>query len=302
MTPIEEWPADSLEDFNAALTALADRYEQTDPARSAERAATLAAQAAAVVARGVSHQAGLDWSALVARLLVLEANGLVDSGRGEQAGRVTHRAETVAARIRDWPTVAHAFAVRALWARAESRWEDALEAARAGLAHAGHAPVAAMLAGAEASALASIGNNAGAIETLAGARRLMLALPVEDHGRLGYSLDSYHPALFATVAAAVLVRAGALDEADADLLQARESVEREQATGLRSSVRLTAAHAAFARRDVDAAESATTEAVAVARAEGRPARWVVDGVAALAARASDYGRDWSGLVSSAAGV
>ncbi|MGF7234179.1 MAG: hypothetical protein ACQSGP_04345 [Frankia sp.] len=302
MTPVEEWSSESLDDFNAALIGLADRYEQTDPAHTATQAARLAEDAAVVAERGVSSQAGLDWSALIARLLLLEANGLVDSGHGEQANRVTHRAETVAARIRDWPTVAHAFAIRALWARTESRWEDALDAARQGLTYAGHSPVAAMLAGGEASALASLGDRESAIDTLGEAHRLMMALPSEDHGRLGYSLDAYHPALFATVASAVLVRLEALDAAAPHLLEARESVERAGATGLRSSVRFAEAEAAFVRHDLDAAEMSTTDAVAVALAAGRPARWIVDAVTTLAARARIYGQDWSGLVSSAEGV
>ncbi len=303
MTPLEPWPSDTLDDFNAALIDLADRYEQADPAHSADRAARLAEAAAVVAERGVSSQAGLDWSALIARLLVLEANGLVDSGHGEQANRVTHRAETVAARIRDWPTVAHAFAIRAMWARTESRWEDALELARHGLTYAGHAPVAAMLAGGEASALTSLGDRESAVEALDGAHRLMLALPAEDHGRLGYSLDAYHPALFATVASTVLVRLGALDAAAPHLLEAREGVEQAGATGLCSSVRFTEAEAAFVRNDVDTAEMWATDAVAVALAAGRPARWIVDAVTNLAGRArATYGQDWSGLVSSAGGV
>nr|MDT0666066.1 hypothetical protein [Micromonospora sp. DSM 115978] len=116
-------------------------------------------------------------------------------------------------------------------------------------------------------------------------------------GPMGYSLDAIHPGYLPTFGGAALVGAGSMDEGRARLDEAAEVFEAGYATGAMSAVRLYQASAALHRGDPDHGQALTTQALATSAV--RPARWLTDGIVALAGRARQRGADWSGLVAQA---
>ncbi len=291
--------AQDLAGLTTAMRTLADGYGSTTPAQTALQAWNLGRHVAA--SRGGPARAGHDWQALHSRTLVLEGNALVDAGDVSCGLRALTQAESVAASIGDWPTIAHAHAVRAMAARRLQRWKTALTLAVEGQRYAGNTPTAVMLAIAEAGARARLGDTVGTVATVGRAQELMNRIPAEKHGAPSYSLDSYHPALFATMAASALVLAGQIYAAAPFLTEARERAGSGRGhdrgvSGLAPLVHIICADAALRRPrpDVEEAEQHVTSAVAAS--SGRPAAWVSSEVAQLAGEAAHHGADWSDLV------
>ncbi|AEH10519.1 MULTISPECIES: hypothetical protein [Protofrankia] len=294
--------AQDLTGLTTAMRALVGGYGSTAPAQTALQAWNLGRHIAASQAGAVRTRH--DWQALHSRTLVLEGNALIDAGDICSGLRALTQAESVAASIGDWPTIAHAHAVRAMAARGLQRWRSALTLAVEGQRYAGNTPVAVMLAVAEAGARARLGDTLGTVATIGRAQELMSRLPAEKHGAPAYSLDSYHPALFVTMAASALVLAGQVYAAAPFLAEARERVGgvdgtegRDQGVGcLAPLVHVICADAALRRKrpDVDEAEHHVTGAVAAS--SGRPAAWMSSEVAQLADGAARHGADWSDLV------
>ncbi|WP_239335933.1 hypothetical protein [Frankia sp. CiP3] len=286
--------------LTGALQALVDGYGSTPPAQTALRAWNLSRHVGVSARWDESPAAGRDWQALHARILVLEGNALIDSGDAGCGVRVLSHAESVAERIGDWPTIAHAHAVLAMAARGQGRWLDALRLAQTGQRYAGGAPVAVMLAIAQASAMAHLGDTVGVVAAIGWAQKRMDRLPPAAHGTTAaYSLDSYHPALFATMAASALVLARQTYAAAPFLSEARERLndaDSPGAGGLTTLLDIVAADSALnrLRPDIDEAEQHITSAVAASA--GRPAAWLNAEVAQLARQAACHGADWSDLV------
>ncbi|SBW26154.1 hypothetical protein FDG2_4801 [Candidatus Protofrankia californiensis] len=295
--------AQDLAGLTTAMRALVDGYGSTAPAQTALQAWNLGRHVGA--SQGGSARAGHDWQALHSRTLVLEGNALVDAGDVSCGLRTLTQAESVAASIGDWPTIAHAHAVRAMAARRLQRWKTALTLAVEGQRYAGNTPAAVMLAVAEAGARARLGDTVGTVATVGRAQELMNRIPAEKHGTPSYSLDGYHPALFTTMAASALVLAGQIYAAAPFLTEARERVgsghghgrgHDKGVSGLAPLVYIICADAALrrARPDVEEAEQHVTGAVAASA--GRPAAWMSSEVAQLAGEAARHGADWSDLV------
>ncbi len=288
---------DNLARLGSAMQALVTGYGSTPPAQTALQAWNLSRHIGAMTRWGKNLHAGRDWQALHSRILVLEGNALIDAGDTASGIRALTHAEAVAELIGDWPTIAHAHAVRAMAARALERWQTALDLAREGQRYAGSSPVAVMLALGEASARARLGDTVGTVSTVGRAQELMDRLPTDAHGTPAYSLDSYHPTLFATMAASVLVLARQTYAAAPFLSEARERVgDSATSGGLTPLVHIVAADAALSRTRVDVEEAEQHVTNAVAASAGRPAAWVGAEVAHLAAQAARHGADWSDLV------
>jgi len=213
-----------LDDLTGQLRSIAAAYGTVPPAQTAVAAWSLERQVGVMSRWRVPRPRRTAWHALHARVLVLEGNALVDVGDIDCGARAIESAELLATRIGDWPTVAHTFAVRAMVARGNGDLPTALSLARQGSRYAGRAPVAVMLAVAEASATARMGDVAGTRDVLDRGRRVMERLPASAHGEPGYSLDSYHPAQFALMAASALVLAKDVTSAEPYLRTARAAI------------------------------------------------------------------------------
>jgi hypothetical protein len=250
---------------------------------------------------GVRSRQYRDRLALRARVLVLEGNARVDNGEIYYGLRALDTAETLASRIGDDPTVAHVFAVRALAARGRESWDQAFRLARMGQHYAGDAPVAINLLGAEAVALAAQGRGADAQEALHRGQFLMEKLSPDTYGHMTYSADTYHPALFATVAAGTMVRAGQLEAAQPHLDQAWDLVNAA-GPALASSLHMVETRRQLARErpDYDAATEEIVAAIASAP-PGWPPPWLTAGIADLAAQQTDPVRTrWAEIAYAAA--
>jgi hypothetical protein len=306
MSQIPDQRPDSvtLAQHQEELAQLAANYEKVPPAQSVVEGWALTHRAGTIGGMA-GRDLRPDWSAVTARAMVLEANALVDTGDRAEAARVAGHAAQLAARIGDEHTIAHAYAVRSAVAQSAGQWANAAQLAMKGQAHAGAAPIAVMLVVNQARAEAALGNLPGARESVKRGQALMSSQPSDTWGALGYSLDAYHPGMFATEAAATLVSVGRPGEAAPYLEQATEWVDaKPDATGLACYLRLIAARGAMhgTTMDLYAAREHLQEAVLIAESAGRPAAWLADGVAELARDAERHSHQWGDLVADARAV
>jgi hypothetical protein len=220
-----------LEQLSSDLRGIVASNGSVPPAQTAVAAWSLERQVGVMSRWRIPPAQRTAWQALHARVLVLEGNALIDVGDTAYGTRAIETAELLATRIGDWPTVAHTFAVRAMVARGRGDLPAALSLARVGRRYAGRSPVAVMLSVAEASATARMGHVADTREILDRGARVMARLPDSAHGNPGYSLDSYHPAQFALMAASALVLAKDVAGAEPFLRTARAAILPAAADG-----------------------------------------------------------------------
>lgn len=285
--------AETLQALETELTDLAAGYETAPPALSVARGWELAQRSSRLAEMNRRSKLYRAYMAVSTRALVLEANGLVDTRQDADARRVIGMAAALATHIDDRPTAAHAYAVEAQMHRNLKDWANGLRSAERGLTELAGAetPVAIMLAGAQASGRAALGDLPASRVAIARGDRIMARLPPAYHGPVGYSLDAYHPAMWSAARAEVFITAGLGQSAAEPLAEARARADDAVATGLQCSVRLLQAQAAMTRRkaDPDEARERAADAVLVAQTGSRPAPWLVACLAGLARQTEQHG-------------
>jgi hypothetical protein len=296
MTTSGDRSRDRLDDVEAALATLARRWETTPPADLVGRLRGMEREAI-VTSRGrMTHALRQQWRRTHGRVLVASAVAHSDCGLTSKAVVAARMAVVIARHVGDATTAAHAGVVLAeLAAYTFDDADDGLELAAAARAAAPTSYAAVLAMTTEANIRAGRGEPTSDVTALVRAADAVARTLAP--GPLGYSLDTIHPGYLPTFAGSALVGAGAIDEGRARLDEAAELFGSGRAPGALSAVRLYQASAALHRRDADQGQALTTQALATSAV--RPARWLTDGIGALAERARQLGADWSGLVAQA---
>jgi hypothetical protein len=295
MTPADR-SRDTLAEVEGRLRSLAQGWETTPPTVLVEKLGALERRARFMNRWRMVPDLRRDWQHFRARVLVMSATALGDTGVPVLAATAARHAGALAAQVGDTLTVAHAGVVRAeLEAYAFGHPERGLALAAAARAAAPDGYTAVLAMTAEANIRASRREPAdGILGVLRHAEAVQATLPA---GAAGYSLDGVHPGYLPVFGGAALIGAGEATRGRAWLEAAAELFDPIHASGAMSAIRLYQACAALWVRDLDEAQALATQALAVSAA--RPARWLSDGVVSLADSAGNAGEDWSELAEQA---
>jgi hypothetical protein len=237
-----------------------------------------------------------DWQQFHARVLVMSAAALGDSGGSTLAMTSARQAGALAGQVGDNVTVAHAGIVRAeLEAYTFGHPERGIALAAASRAAAPRSYTAVLALTAEANIRAGRSERLDEIVTVL--RHAEAVQATLSEGPVGYSLDGVHPGFLPAFGGAALVRGGDTARGRAWLDAAAELFDPAHASGAMSAIRLYQASAALRSREFDEAQILAIQALAVSA--GRPAAWLSDGILLLADWARGAGADWSGLAAQA---
>jgi hypothetical protein len=295
MTPADR-SRESLGEAESRLRGLARRWETTPPAGLVEQLRVLERRARFMNRWRMVPDLRRDWQQFHARVLVMSAAALGDSGGSALAMTSARHAGALAGQVGDAVTVAHAGIVRAeLEAYTFGHPERGLALAAAARAAAPRSYTAVLAMTAEANIRAGRSEQlADIVGVLRHAEAVQATLP---DGAVGYSLDGIHPGYLPAFGGAALVRGGDTARGRAWLEAAAELFDPVHASGAMSAVRLYQASAALRSRDLDEAQTLATQALAVSAV--RPATWLSNGILVLAEWARGAGADWSGLAAQA---
>lgn len=228
----------SLARANAVLSDLLDAHEVTPPTHILTQTARLRRGLERIGRRAMQNGHIRDMQLLAGKVAVLGADATFKLGDADGARALTAQGFAAGIAAGDGPLCGTAREVGAVVEFYDGQPEEALRLARDGLHKAGSGPVGARLVCQEARALAALGDVRGAAGALDSAYDIADDIPAEKWGRPGPSFDTFNPvevAYNATTALCLLGRpAAAREHAEFAL----PKLDRMDAPGFRSVIRL----------------------------------------------------------------
>jgi hypothetical protein len=276
--------------LESSISATAMHWEITTPRDRARTLASMASSAATFSAWGMPTQLREDLTQTRARIEMMLAGALADTGAADAAKAHALRARELAGQISDRVTWAQATVILADLAMLrgpDGHGDSALLASRAAAAAPrSHAAVLAHLS--IATAFAAMGRPDDAADEVAAADRTRRTAP---RAPLGYALDGIHPAYVGLFGAGSLAVAGQSGPQVDELLdEPMEMFQAARAGGAESAGWMYRASVAMNAGDYDKAESLAL--TAWVRGMHTDAAWLRGGLHSLAARARRNDVEW----------